>query len=235
MKHPSSGQRLCFMRPAGLILSLLLTTGACTSNRVNAVLDGSYTLAPMNFTEYAEKKANEKISILLSGKAANRSLPLRGTIVWDDYRFKQKHVAKYGPASRYHLYFYAGRKGTEFPSSSITFPLLLTNSSSQCRYIISLHDSYYMSGYEQKLWLDDGDFNTLYSLFIYLPLRSIDNRDVFEVTRKPFSSGALYYLVTRIHFKKDFIVYNEKKDRKLLRIRKGSVIYFQDKKLFEVR
>jgi hypothetical protein len=218
----------------GVMLFLLTVYAACSSGSVQSTSGDPSKSKTFNFTAYANETA-QKNALYYFNSRANISLrPTGGRIVWEDFRIRQKHVATYSAANcRYLLHADAGGS-TGNPSTRVSFPLLRSNSATQCHYYIEIFDSYYIRGYEQRMSIFDSQQGCVDDLYIWLPSRGTSNKDIFDVTRVNASrEGNPYYLITRVVFKKDYIVYAGGKDKKLLKIHRGSYITFQNRSFFK--
>jgi hypothetical protein len=207
-----------------VIFIILALFSACRTTSVKS----------MNFTAYANEYG-EKYHLYFFNSRKYLSLkPTGGKIIWDDYIHKQKHVATYfNQNNRYLLNADAGG-ATGNPSTRVIFPLLSSNSATQCHFYLEISDSYYINGYEQELKIYDSQQSKIDDLFIWFPNGNVDNRDIFGITRVIVrNEGNPYYLITRIFFNRDFILYGNSKDDKIFKIYKGSYITFQYRNFFK--
>ncbi|MBP7734934.1 MAG: hypothetical protein KA369_03065 [Spirochaetes bacterium] len=230
---------------AALLLAAALCAGCVgrTVNSVNSVYRGSTKLKPFNFTAFANNMGKKHALEYFNSYKVLSLAPTGGRIVWEDYYLRQKHVATYSGASRYILSGHAGG-ATGLPSTRVFFPLLYTNSAATCHYYVELFDSYYSDVYEQQLVIYCGEhkdvYNSMpgtgriYGMFISLPMRGIDRRNLVRVVRtRADREGVPYYLVTRIEFLKDLVVATGNKKKKLIKIHRGSYITFQNRSFFK--
>jgi hypothetical protein len=230
---------------AAVMLVIAFCSGCIggTVNSVNSVYRGSTKLKAFNFTAFANDMGKKHAVSLFHDFKVLSLTPTGGRIIWEDYYLRQKHVATYSGASRYILSAHAGG-ATGLPSTRVFFPLLYSNSGAKCHYYVELVDSYYLSGYEQQLVIYCGEHKDvwdsmpgtgrIYGMYIWLPLRDINRRNLIRVVRtKANREGVTYYLVTRIEFLKDLIVATDNKKKKLIKIHKGSYITFQNRSFFK--
>ena len=215
-----------------LVLSLMIGL-SCSINRVNAVYSGSIDLKTFDFAKLVHQRMSDDDYVARS--------TISGRIVWYDHYYKKKHVAQYGNV-KYLVYGIPGN-GYQTPATMTLFPLLDSNTDRRCHYYFDMYaasDPRFggnESFGEEKMIIRNGEHDALYCYYIVLRMKNIDNRRTIRVTSRITGGLHRYEFITGMDFLRDFTIYNEDKDKKLITIYKGSYVRFSMKQpfLFEFR
>ncbi len=219
---------------ASVIFFIILSAAAITSC-ATATCQKSEKTKRFNFTAYSDEMGRKYPLTYFNTQKYLSLRPTGGKIIWEDYCLKQRHVASYSSAnSRYLLLAFAGG-ATGIPRTVLYFPLLCSNSGTQCSYYMEIFDTVFINNYEQRLNIYDDQQNKIFHMWIKPSERDEAYKDVFEIKRiNPSKEGREYYLITKIVFKKDLVLYGGGKDNKVMKIHKGSYITFQNRSLFKI-
>ncbi len=223
-----------FLFAAFYLLALSLAINlSCSINRVNAVYSGSVGLKSFDFARLVDQRKSDNDFV--------RRKTVSGRIEWYDHYFRKKHIAQYGNV-KYLVYGIAG-SGYQTPSTMTLFPLLYSNTDRNCHYYLDMFAASNpdlaanKSFGEEKLIIRNGEHDVLYCYYIVLRMKDIDNSKTIRVSSRTTGAVLRYEFITGMDFLKDFTVYNEEKDKKLLTIYKGSYVRFSPAQpfIFEAR